>query len=221
VRTLLCALALLWPLSAGAATCREACFRERGARHKQLQGCLQSADRSPPDSRPAARIECRRRLVIPSCEGLLPCPEGAPAAAIEVVSHFFLTSAEGAPLRDAVFRPGETVFLRYFGIVLPDPAASEIALSCEAALRSGKRVLARRAKDLELRARIAAADRELGHKFGTTTSFVLPADLLPGEYTIELRLRDDKSRLSATRGYRFTVVRPKASAAASPGPSSR
>jgi len=203
---------LLLASAARAAPCREACLQEREMRIKQLEACLKEADKAPPEARPEARIECRRRVVVPACDRLPPCPEGEHAqSGIEIVSHYFADSPEGTPLREALFQPGQTVFLRYLGVLFPDPAAREFALFGDVVLRSGARVMQRHDKELRVASRIAAKDREVGHRFAGQTSFKLPADVAAGEYAVDLVLRDDKSRLSVTRGYRFRVAKAPAS----------
>jgi hypothetical protein len=202
-------LLLLLAATAQAATCKEACQHERGYKKRMLDSCLAEAAKAPPDEQGKVRLECRHRAVLPDCDGLPPCPEGGRSAAgIEVVSHFFSGAEDGPPMREAVFHAGETVFFRYQGLLVPDPAASDLKLTGDAVLRSGDRLLQTHAKDVRQEKHLGAQDHELPQQFTGKSSFALPKDLLPGDYVVELRLKDAGSRLDVTRAYRFKVEKP-------------
>jgi hypothetical protein len=204
------AAVLWWTASAGAATrCLERCQKERGVRRRQLDACLQQAAAGSPDARARARLECRRRTVIPSCDALPPCGDGETApVGVDIVARYFAKTEDGEPLSEAVYRPGDTVHFRYQGLLSPDPAGSEIALHADVALKDGARTLEARPKNLTMDRRLTAAESERPVKFGGRTSFVLPADLRAGEYVVEVSLRESRSGIAAVRGYRFTVGAP-------------
>jgi len=209
----LCAALILAP-DVRATTCREACLKARANRKKQLRDCIKEANKAPRHLRAKARVQCRRRTVIPGCEGRPPCPEGEhQRASIEIITHYFSTSKHGKPMRKAVFAPGETLFMRYQGVLSPASTAGEIRLQGDVVLRQGKRVLVRRDEELKMRKRLTDESRDLLHKFDGRVSFELAPDLKPGEYAVELQLRDEESEVDAVRGYRFQVVSKRPSGA--------
>ena len=205
---LICALLLVGP--AFAAKCKEECLHERGQRHAMLERCLKDARRGPAQEVAKARLACRRSSVLPRCDGLPPCPaDEAPAdEGIDVVSHLFARGAEGPPVAEAHFRPGETVFLRYQVAVLPEPAAREIQLVADVVLRAPDGKVVRRVeRALAVTQRLGPDDIATPHLFKASAEVDLPDDLPPGEYVFEIRLRDAASRIEATRGFRFAVAK--------------
>jgi len=204
----LAGLALLLAVgSAAAQDCRGTCMKERGYKRRQLDACLAETAKAPAGASAKARLDCRHRAVIPDCSAAPPCADGQDGTVgIDIVAHYFSRAEDGAPLDNAVFRPGDTVHFRYQGLLSPDPAGTEVALDGDVALKDGKRVIERQPKNVQVRKRLVGADRDRPHKFGGRASFKLPANLRPGEYAIEIRLREAKSGIEATRGYRFKVA---------------
>lgn len=192
---------------AEAQECQGTCLKERGYKRRQLEACLADAAKGPADVRAKMRLDCRHRAVIPDCTALPPCADGQDGVVgIDIVAHYFSNAEDGAPLDNASFRPGETVFFRYQGLLAADPVATEVALVGDVALKYGDLAIEKRPKNVELRKRLLETDRDRPQRFGGRAAFKLPLDVKKGEYVVEIRLRDTKSAIETTQAYRFKVA---------------
>lgn len=192
-------LLILFSANAFAATCREECERERKVILSDLDQCLSKAKTSTQTEDRLHRSKlCREQNRLPDCQKLGPCSVeiNKPLANLEVSKAYLSISSDSQAKPSLTFGRGQEVWIHY-AVNFPSGEVRPFGFDQEVTITNAKgQVIYSDRKEYSRNETYAST------QYRMKSSFNIPKNFEVGQYTLELKLREQY----VNRKYRFLLV---------------